>query len=563
MNSSSVPDSHVLPLPRTAAEWLRVFGPGAVVASLTIGTGELVFSSRGGALFGYDILFLFAVIAVLKWGLVTASARHMVLTGVHPYERMLDLPGPRGWMPILLLTMSVLCVPVWMAFHAGVTGNLISWITGTTQVFHGGLDYIWGMVLLFGVLLLVFSGSYQVLERVQMAIVAALLLGAAISLLLYQPDWSALFKGFLPSPLRWPGWAERKYPDITRHSVWVEAARYVGVIGGGSFDYLAYTSWLREKHWGILPGRSDSTVLQAAAAAPNHPLRCWTMAPLLDSAISFSLIILFSAVFVASGAVVLGPHEVVPDEQNMLNLQAAFVTRIHAWLLPLYLLGALLTMIGTLYGTTEVGVAIVDEILRSLATEWTSERQHAVKRVVVVWSGTMAMMVLAWLFVRQASVFDSSPKAAAVAESASADQPAAQDRPADGSDATDPPAAAPPRLLLALLTPVSLLTGVLACGLVCGLNLWMDHRFLPETLRMPRPLWGLNVVAGLVFIVVGSKGWWDGHRPDAGWIEQRWFPLTGLAVATLVSAMIASALQRRSARQRGTVPESHPSGRRR
>ena len=82
-------------LPRRPLDWLKVFGPGAIIASLTIGTGELVFSSRGGALFGYRILFLFVVISLLKWSLVVASSRHMVLTGVHPYARMLDLPGPR------------------------------------------------------------------------------------------------------------------------------------------------------------------------------------------------------------------------------------------------------------------------------------------------------------------------------------------------------------------------------------------------------------------------------------------------------------------------------------
>ncbi len=81
-----------LPLPRNVIDWLRVFGPGAVIASLTIGTGELIFSTRGGALFGYRILFLFVVISLLKWGLVVATARHIVLTGVHPYQRMLELP---------------------------------------------------------------------------------------------------------------------------------------------------------------------------------------------------------------------------------------------------------------------------------------------------------------------------------------------------------------------------------------------------------------------------------------------------------------------------------------
>ena len=91
-------------LSRNPLAWLTVFGPGAVIASITLGSGELIFSTRGGALFGYRILFLFVVISILKWGLVFAMSRHMVLSGVHPYARMMDLPGPRGWFPLMLHT---------------------------------------------------------------------------------------------------------------------------------------------------------------------------------------------------------------------------------------------------------------------------------------------------------------------------------------------------------------------------------------------------------------------------------------------------------------------------
>ncbi|MBM4075955.1 MAG: hypothetical protein FJ267_09960, partial [Planctomycetes bacterium] len=94
-------------LPRTAMEWLKIFGPGAIIASLTIGTGELIFSTRGGALFGYRILSVFMGISILKWSLIYMAARHMTLTGIHSYERMLELPGPRGWVPMMLLGMSI------------------------------------------------------------------------------------------------------------------------------------------------------------------------------------------------------------------------------------------------------------------------------------------------------------------------------------------------------------------------------------------------------------------------------------------------------------------------
>ena len=81
---------------RRLVDWFTLFGPGAVLASLTIGVGELVFSSRAGALFGYRLLWLFVLTLVLKWILVFGSARHIVLTGAHPFQRWMNLPGPRG-----------------------------------------------------------------------------------------------------------------------------------------------------------------------------------------------------------------------------------------------------------------------------------------------------------------------------------------------------------------------------------------------------------------------------------------------------------------------------------
>src|SRR3972149_11115010 len=87
---------------RNPLEWLRVFGPGAVIASLTIGTGELIFSSRGGVIFGDAILFPFLLICLFKWTLAYSAARHMVIAGVHPFERWMELPvGPRGWLTVL------------------------------------------------------------------------------------------------------------------------------------------------------------------------------------------------------------------------------------------------------------------------------------------------------------------------------------------------------------------------------------------------------------------------------------------------------------------------------
>jgi hypothetical protein len=490
-------------LPRRPLDWLKVFGPGAIIASLTIGTGELIFSSRGGALFGYRILFLFVVISLLKWGLVVALSRHMVLTGVHPYKRMLDLPGPRGWFTLTLFMIAAVCLPIWISFHSGVLGNLTSWITGTSKIWSGGIDYLWGAAILAIVVVITAMRSYSTLERIQLIIVAAMVFCAGVTLILYNPDWLELLRGiFIPQQYAYPSWLSAEYPNIAAQPVWVETTRYVGVIGGAGFDYLAYTSFMRDKAWGQAGmGPASAKQLAQIASNPEHPVRRWVRAPLVDCTISFLVVIAFTAVFVASGKLILGPHHKIPDENNMLNLQSAFVTGLHPWLLPLYVAGAFLTMFGTLYGTLEVACSIISEMAHAVSRNFAIRHGRRIKHITVIWCAVGAFAILLWLFIYQSKG-----------------------------------GAGKPRRLLAILTPANLFTGVLGCGLFCLLNLWMDRKFLPKALRLPVWLWLLNLVSGLVFIALGLKGYWED--------KSRWYAIGSLCV-TLSTAAVAAYLASR------------------
>lgn len=484
--------------PRRPLEWLTVFGPGAIIASLTIGTGELVFSSRGGALFGYRILFLFVVISLLKWGLVVALSRHIVLTGVHPYQRTLDLPGPRGWLPLVLLGIAALCLPIWISFHSGVLGNLTAWASGTSDVLRGGADYVWGAAILAVVVAITAAGGYSTLERIQLVIVAALVLSAGVTLVLYGPDWLALLRGVvIPQPYAYPAWLSGEYPEIAAQSVWVETTRYVGVIGGAGFDYMAYTSFVRDKAWGAAgEGPVSRRRLAEIAADPAHPVRRWLRAPMVDCSISFLIIVAVSAVFVASGTLILGPNHKIPDDKNLLNLQSAFVTGIHPWLLPLYVAGAFLTMLGTLYGTLEVAYSIADEMARAVNRRFALRHARRIRLFTIAWCAGGACAILAWLCVYQLT--------------------GASDK---------------PRLLMAIFTPANLFTGVLACGLFCLLILWMDRKYLPKALRLPGWLWWLNLLSGLVFIGLGLKGYWDD--------QSRWYSVASLGAMLLAGVAVA------------------------
>lgn len=98
----------------------------------------------------------------------------------------------------------------------------------------------------------------------------------------------------------------------------------------------------------------------------------------------------------------------------------------------------------------------------------------------------------------------SCPTCHSVAE---ADREAAAD--GDPDKDKEPVRIGKPRLLLAILTPVNVFTGVLSCGLICTLVIWMDCRWLPPELQPPKLLTALNVVSVLSFVGLGLKGYID------------------------------------------------------
>jgi hypothetical protein len=494
---------------RNPLQWLRVFGPGAIIASLTIGTGELIFSSRGGVIFGYPILFPFLLICILKWTLAYSAARHMLIAGVHPFERWMDLPGPRGWLTILFFLLAVVCIPIWMSFHASVLGDFLAALTGTKTILGGATIYLWGIGLLLGVFLFALAGGYSALEKTQIGIVACMLFAVIITLVAFGPNWLELLRGmFVPQLLEFPAWlatdANPAAQKIASNSVWAELSLYVGVIGGAGYDYLAYTSYLRDKQWGNAAPVADEAALQSPNSANNSieelridrpELRQWLRAPLIDCTLSFVIVLVFSAVFVASGKLVLGPKHQIPGDGAFLDFQAQFVTSLHSSLYPLYVVGAFLTMIGTLYGTLEVAPTILRETTLAVAPSWlTRGGPRRMRLLAICWCSAAAFLVLAVSFVNQLRAADGNPAG-----------------------------------LTNLLKPVNLFTGVFACGVICCLNPWMDRR-LPAHYRMPFALFALNVLGGAIFILVGLRGYWV----FAGWSAM------GILAATLALGVLVA-----------------------
>ncbi len=341
---------------------LAFFGPGAIVASLTIGSGETVFATRVGAVFGYAVLWTAFITLIAKGALVYASNHYITVTGEHPMSRFARIfPGPRGWFPILIGVLAIASFPTFASGLSVALGTFLQQELGL------GNAQVWAVILILLAAALAYLGGYEPLEKVQLAIVTLLVVIVILAMFVSTPDWLGVLGGLVPNIPEYQPWVAEKYPDLVARPVMVELVVFLGALGGGMYDYVGYTGLLREKRWGLLGHRDVDAIedrIVNLGRGERIPLserpedtrnaRLWTRAPLGDTIMSFAALGIFTIAFVVNGVTILGETQRVPEDENILTYQAEFLTAITPIFKFFYPVAIIMVFFGTIYALWEV-----------------------------------------------------------------------------------------------------------------------------------------------------------------------------------------------------------------
>lgn len=453
---------------------LKFIGPGLIIASVTIGSGELVFASRSGAVFGYQLLWCFLLAGVFKAIQVYVAARHLTLTGEHPMVSWQAIPGPPLWFPMLIAVPTLMVMPIAFSGISEILGGYLRQMTGLSMSDQGvgpfgGFEFwenFWGSVVLTTCFVLAISSTLETLERVSAVVLGLIVMFAAISVAVCHPSLLAFLSGVLvPQVPDYEPWVVTDYAEtFAGRSPWLEVAIYLGAVGGGTFDYIGYIGMIREKKWG-LAGREVVTRSELADLNDSQLARArtWTRAAMLDTGISFASVILVTLLFAVLGALLLHTAHKIPDDRTLLSEQESFFTQLHPHLLWLYRGGVMLAFVGTLYGAFEIYRHTVVESARALLPKLTTDAHIHVWRNLTVAYCYGGGIVMIWL-----------PKKIA-------------------GD------------VLGRMTFGAIIGGATLCGLWCFAMLWINHVRLPKSLRMSRPLWCATLIAGTAMTALGAQ----------------------------------------------------------
>ena len=443
--------------------YLKFYGPGAIIASVSIGGGETIFASRGGAIFGFALIWCILLVVILKAMQVYSGMRVMTLTGNHPTHYWAQMKGPRAWFPILLSLVAFIIIAATFSALPKALATLLMQLLGRGP---DSTAYVMNLNVLSSVVLVVcglgaLRSSYRTLELAQTVIVLLFLALIVASFLALRPDlWIVLKNVLVISIPEYPDWVQEKYPTIVARPNWVEVMTFAGLIGGNSSDYIAYLSFLRNKKWG-LAGSIDDGAPSVDTEDESKKGKLWLRAPLTDMLLSFSLVAVLSVIFLVLGAMVLSPARLVPDASELLSVQARFLTELHPRLAPLYVVGIVTVFLGTIYGTFELQTRALFECGRVTSERLRRTSIDSVRSFVIIY-GTVSGLLLIWT-------------------------------------GWDP---------VAIVTP-GVLVSVLASGLWCFVMLWVDRRFLPKYFQMPVGLAVGLVLAGIILVGFGLRSTYD------------------------------------------------------
>ncbi|MFC4870820.1 Nramp family divalent metal transporter [Negadavirga shengliensis] len=172
-------------------KWWRSLGPGIITAALVFGPGSLTITSKLGAIYGYDLLWVLVISTVLMMAFTNMGARIGIVTGQSLLETFRQKWGK--W-SALLTGFGIFLVTA--SFQAG---NTIGAGLAFAESFETS-TVPWVVFISLAAISLLFTRSfYKILEKVMVAMVAIMLLSFLFTVIISQPDGALVAKGLVPT----------------------------------------------------------------------------------------------------------------------------------------------------------------------------------------------------------------------------------------------------------------------------------------------------------------------------------------------------------------------------
>jgi manganese transport protein len=333
--------------PASFGSALMRLGPGMVLAAAIVGSGELIATTTLGAQVGYAALWIVLLSCAVKPVVQAELGRYTIASGETGLEGLNRVPGPRFRVSWLLWAWAIMVLTS-LVQVGGMFGGL-------AQLMHLLLPAVpvslWVLVFVLLTLALLLGGTYERIERLALVKVGFFTLLTVLA---------ALVLTRMPEQFSWARAAEGLRPTLPGSGL-ATAVAVFGITGVGGTELFMYPYWCVEKGYARFVGRPEESAAWLSRA------RGWIRLMHVDILLSMVVYTIATVAFYFLGAGVLHGTGRVPAAGDMIpTLSRLYTQTLGEWALPLFYLGATVTLYGTIFAATAAHSRVYADFCRLL-----------------------------------------------------------------------------------------------------------------------------------------------------------------------------------------------------
>jgi len=367
-------------------KYLGFFGPGAIVASLTVGQGQLILGPQIGAWAGFALLWIITI-NVGSYIIAYISCRFTMLSGIGIMD-LFAIKTKKGWLNWLFIIIMIIFIPIFTATIITSLGQTLQWIFGY------GHYLIWGVsfCLLAGVMVIL--GRFKIFEITHTFFIVVLAIGAILSvisvILAENQNVLEILPNFLTIgqnvPREFPEWVTSNpdYASVTKTSIPLYMLAYLGTLTITLITTIGYLGWIKIKRWGVFKEKKDPNVFSEKCFNDFKKNGRITYLPdkkeeikksrlllkplLVDLSLAFIVVSIISAAYMIAGAILMGPpHNKLPTDTKLVQNQLVIFTYLADWLKPIFQVGVFFALFGTVYAGFEAATRMLYETSKTIS----------------------------------------------------------------------------------------------------------------------------------------------------------------------------------------------------
>ncbi|MGG6295648.1 Nramp family divalent metal transporter [Leptolyngbya sp. AN02str] len=296
-SSHSTSTAQQIPQPPQGGQRLKWLGPSFIWMLSAAGSGELLFTPRVAALYGYALLWALLAAVILKWFINREVGRFTVCTGATILEGFKQLPGPKNWAVWLILVPQFAVAISTVAGMAGAAATALILVTG-------GTVQLWTVIIIVVTAAIVFLGQYNVVETFSSYVGIARTLAVVIAAILVFPSVQDLASGLVP--------------QIPQDVQYQEVLPWLGFMLAGAAGMMWYSYWVDARGYGATALKQEEPIaVKQLDSDQQNRLQGWVQLMTFSNTLAVVGALLAALAFLVLGGELLRPEGLVPQENQV------------------------------------------------------------------------------------------------------------------------------------------------------------------------------------------------------------------------------------------------------